>query len=128
MNIPTRFAELRTQLKGYPGSFYRRIGVEFVVVLAMALAGSLYYSSKSMDRSYNAGQIQALQQLEIVSYGINDSLTLLQGIPRSLAAADQVVQQLKRFGPSPARSPLPPEQRKQLWSNDPALAGLTWCG
>ena len=122
--MPTPFSSLRRQQMQYPGPFYRRIGVELMIVLAMALAGSFYYSSKSLDRSYYSGLIQALQQLEIVAYGINDGLAVLQGVPRSLAAADPVIQQLRRFGQIPGPSTLPLEQRKQLWSSDPVLAGL----
>ena len=49
--MPTPFSSLRRQQMQYPGPFYRRIGVELMIVLAMALAGSFYYSSKSLDRS-----------------------------------------------------------------------------
>ena len=114
----------RKELFQVTGRSFKQVTVEVLVVLVLAWTSAVYYIAHTLSQSYQSGLAQARQQLDVLAYGVNDGLTVLQGVPRSLASENMVRAQLQRFGAAVGVSALEYEKRKDIWTRDAALAGL----
>ena len=103
---------------------YRLASIPVLAWAALAWLSSSYYSAHMAERAYRDGLAQARERADGVAGDINDALATMRGIPKVLAEADVVRQQLERFGPAVRPAAADYESRKRAWSGDAGLARL----
>ena len=92
--------------------------------VVLAWVGSVYYSDKISDLAYKEGFVQAHKQVDAIADDIDDHLSVLRGVPRTLAIEESVRRQLMHFGPKAAPAKLTYEERKLHWTEDGERSGL----
>ena len=104
---------------------YRLPGLLVVAWAVISWLSSNYYYNHLTDNLIQQESQRAAQNLNDISNNINASLELLKGAGQVLSHEPDIIRVLSRFGANASASTMAYEKRKQIWSQDKILAGLS---
>ena len=110
------------------GYQFRVVAITAVLILAWLTASWL-----TAQNHYESRAASLLQQemkksqnwADDIAYNIKRNLKYLHGVPEVVAQEESVKNALSRFGAGITASQLSPDTRKQRWSEDPTLEGIS---
>lgn len=103
---------------------YALVAALMLLWIAAAWVWTSNYTSNLEDAAYQDASGHAHLQLDAAAAEIDSSLKILRSVPYILSREVAVKAQLEQFGSQIARSKLPYDERKRLWSEASVRSGL----
>ena len=104
---------------------YKLIGSLIIGWILFSWYGADYFFNHLGEDLLNQESVRATEKLNNITGNINGSLELLKGSAQVISREPETIRILHRLGPNTVPSTLEYDKRKQVWTKDKVLAGLS---